>query len=120
MDLIAYLRVSTQRQVDEGLGREVQQRGIRKFARDGHHRIVDWESDEARSGDADDIDRPGLSVALARLERGEAQGLVVYRLDRLARRLWRQEMVIHQLQRQGVVVLSSKEADTDSEDPERV
>lgn len=120
MDLLAYLRVSTKTQVDEGLGLEVQQRGIRRWCRDSGHSIVGWESDEGRSGDLDDLDRPGLGKVLARLEAGEAKGLVVYRLDRLARRLWRQEMVIHQLRLRGGVVLSTKEVDTDSDEPERV
>lgn len=120
MDVVAYLRVSTKTQAEDGLGLDVQKSGIRRYARDGAHRIVGWESDEGRSGDIDEIDRPGLSKALARLEVGEAEALVVYRLDRLARRLWRQEMVIHQLRRQGAVVLSTKEADTDSDEPERV
>jgi site-specific DNA recombinase len=117
MDVVAYLRVSTQAQAEDGLGLEAQQRAIRRWCRDEGHRIVAWASDEGRSGDADEIDRPGLSTALAQAENGAAEAIVVYRLDRLARRLWRQELVIHQLRKSGRVVLSVHEDDVDSDDP---
>lgn len=120
MNVVAYVRVSTKKQVDEGLGIDVQEKALRRWARDQGHEIAAWERDEGRSGDSDEIDRPGLAAALACVEGGEAQAIAVYRLDRLARRLYRQEMVIHQLRLQGAVVLSVRESDTDSDEPERV
>ena len=40
MKLVAYLRVSTDRQAEEGLGLDVQDRAIRRWARDNGHRIA--------------------------------------------------------------------------------
>ncbi len=40
MKLVAYLHVSTDRQAEEGLGLDVQDRAIRRWACDNDHRIV--------------------------------------------------------------------------------
>lgn len=120
MNLVAYLRVSTTQQAEEGLGLEIQAEAIAKWATANGHRILATHRDEGRSGDAEEIDRPGLSAALAAVAEGGAEGMVVYRLDRLARRLFRQEMVIHQLRQRARVVVSVTEPDVDSDDPTRV
>src|SRR5436190_1749852 len=50
MKLAAYLRVSTDKQAEEGLGLEVQEEGIASWAADYGHRIVAWHRDEGQSG----------------------------------------------------------------------
>lgn len=91
MKLVAYLRVSTDRQAEEGLGLQVQERGIRAWARENGHRVVLWARDEGLSGSNGIDTRVGLHDALAALKDGDAGGLVMYRLDRLARSLTIQE-----------------------------
>lgn len=120
MNLLAYLRVSTAMQAEHGLGLEIQEQAITAWAAAAGHRILAVHRDEGVSGTADEIDRPGLSAALAALEAGAAEGLVVYRLDRLARQLYRQELIIAKLGERGRVVLSATEPDIESDDPTRI
>jgi DNA invertase Pin-like site-specific DNA recombinase len=81
---LAYIRVSTVEQADEGLSLDAQRATLTEQAeRRGWD--VEVVADEGRS--AKDLDRPGLQAALARLDRGEADVLVAIRLDRFSRDL---------------------------------
>jgi DNA invertase Pin-like site-specific DNA recombinase len=94
MRLAAYVRVSTQEQADKGHGLDVQRSAIRKWARANGHRIVSWHADEGISGAKPADERPGLADALRVVRAREATGLVVARLDRLARSVTVQEAVL--------------------------
>jgi DNA invertase Pin-like site-specific DNA recombinase len=94
MRLAAYLRVSTDRQAEEGLGLDVQEQAITKWAKTNRHTIVSWHRDEGVSGSNGVDGRPGLLDALNAIESGEATGVVVHNLDRLARTLTVQESVL--------------------------
>jgi DNA invertase Pin-like site-specific DNA recombinase len=116
---IGYLRVSTTEQV-EGFGLAVQEEAVRGYCRQHDLRLVTIESDEGISG-ANGLDnRQGLARALAALEGGDADVLVVKRLDRLARDLLVQETVLERLTQHGKEVRSVDEADISSDDPTRV
>jgi hypothetical protein len=79
--MIGYVRVSTADQVESGLGLAAQETAIREEA---ERRGWDLEivRDEGRSGKRVN---PGLRSALDDLRAGLADGLVVAKLDRLAR-----------------------------------
>lgn len=77
--LVAYIRVSTQRQGESGLGLEAQQESIRCYARGTP---ISAEYREVESGR--NCRRPQLARALAHCRRTNAT-LVVAKLDRLAR-----------------------------------
>lgn len=111
--LVAYLRVSTDKQADEGLGLEVQERAVRKWARQNRHRIVAVCSDEGVSGSNGLEARVELAVALEMLANGEARGLVVYRLDRLARDLVLQEQLLMEIRRMDAEVFSTSGGEQD-------
>jgi DNA invertase Pin-like site-specific DNA recombinase len=124
MRVIAYLRVSTERQAEEGLGLEVQEQAIRAWARANSHRIVGWYRDEGVSGSNGIETRLGLADALEALRAGEGKGLVVYRLDRLARDLIIQEQLLADVRRLGADVMSTSAAESgyladDPDDPSR-
>lgn len=94
MDLVAYLRVSSESQLD-GFGLDVQRKAVRTWAKRHGHRIVAECVDAGLSGTRDAADRPGLSSALDSLRPPpRARGLVVARLDRLARSLTVQEAIL--------------------------
>jgi DNA invertase Pin-like site-specific DNA recombinase len=118
---LGYIRVSTSEQAEHGLGLEVQQEAIRAYCRTHGFRLVDVLQDSGVSG-ANGLDhRLGLAEAVARLEAGTADVLMVYRLDRLARDLGLQETVIGQLERAGREIRSVTEGqDLGSDDPTRV
>lgn len=79
--VVGYLRVST---TDQEHGIDAQRAAILAEAQ-RHGWEVEWLSDEGKSGK--DIDRPGIRAALAVLAAGEADALVVSKLDRLSRSL---------------------------------
>lgn len=113
---IGYVRVSTDRQAEEGLGLQVQERAVRAWAKAHGLALVDVLRDEGESG-ANGLDtRRGLAEALARIERGDASTLVVYRLDRLARKLLVQLTVIDRLAQVGAEVVSVSEPEVDGPD----
>lgn len=99
MRIVAYLRVSTDRQADEGFGLEVQEQAIRAWAR-GQGRIVAVCKDRV-SGSTDAIDRPGLAQALGLVQSRKADAIVVARIDRLARDLVLNEWVRAEIVRAG-------------------
>jgi DNA invertase Pin-like site-specific DNA recombinase len=79
---VGYVRVSTTRQGDSGLGLESQEQTIRaECARRGW--TLDHIYSDVASGKTDR--RLGLHAALAALNSGHATGLVVAKLDRLTR-----------------------------------
>jgi DNA invertase Pin-like site-specific DNA recombinase len=82
--VIGYTRVSTEEQATSGLGLEDQHRHIAAEA-DRRSWTVDWVEDAGWS--AKDLNRPGITAALTSLREGEAQALVVAKLDRLSRSL---------------------------------
>jgi DNA invertase Pin-like site-specific DNA recombinase len=116
---LGYVRVSTAEQV-EGFGLDAQRDAIRRHCRTHGLRLLDVESDEGVSGSNGLDERHGLAAALAQLEAGNADVLVVARLDRLARSFVLQETIIERLQARGRTVVSVVQEDVSSDDPERV
>jgi len=81
---LGYIRVSTDKQADSGAGLQAQINFINAEAarRGGTVEIIS--EGEGRSG-RKLSNRPALLAAFNRLNKGEAQGLIVSKLDRLAR-----------------------------------
>lgn len=82
MQVIGYLRVSTDEQATSGLGLQAQRARIQSEA---DHRGWDvvWLVDDGYS--AKNLHRPALTEALALLAAHEAEALIVAKLDRLSR-----------------------------------
>jgi DNA invertase Pin-like site-specific DNA recombinase len=115
--LAAYLRVSTDRQADEGLGLDVQRHAIRGWAKENGHRIALWTADEGISGSNGLETREGLLEAYGALQNGSVTGLVVYRLDRLARDLVLQESLLSEAWRVGTRIYSTSPSEDSYLDP---
>jgi DNA invertase Pin-like site-specific DNA recombinase len=97
MNVVAYLRVSTDEQVQSGLGLEAQRTAVQdEAARRGWS--VAWEVDEGVSGKL--RNRPALDRALGRLKAGDAQALVVAKMDRLGRSVIQASDVLETARRQ--------------------
>lgn len=120
MKIVAYLRVSTGKQAEEGLGLEVQQQAIQSWAKAHGHKIVTVIADEGISGAKELDDRPGLAEALVMVGNGVVGGICVYRLDRLARDLVLQEQLLAEIRRHGgdLFTTSAAEAGYLSDDPD--
>ena len=117
--VIGYTRVSTAEQVD-GFGLDVQESAIRAYCKSENLYLVDIVSDEGQSGSNGLDDRLGLAEGLARMQRGEATALVVYRLDRLARDLLLQATIHVRLEAGGATVLSVSEPAVEGGDATRI
>src|SRR4051812_9767736 len=83
MRCIAYSRVSTQDQSDNGVSLEAQKEKLAAYAALYDLEIVETIEDAGES--AKSLNRPGLLQALAMLRRGQADGIIVVKLDRLTR-----------------------------------
>jgi DNA invertase Pin-like site-specific DNA recombinase len=120
-DLVAYLRVSTDRQASDGAGLDVQEDAIRRWARTNRHRIVAVYGDEGESGAL--LERDGWADVDSAIRDKESAGVVVYKLDRLARDLLVQEQPMCEVWRLGGEVYSTAADENklrnDPEDPTR-
>jgi DNA invertase Pin-like site-specific DNA recombinase len=124
MKVAGYVRVSTDRQAEHGLGLEVQEQAIRRWAKKSGHRLVAVFRDEGVSGSNGVTQRIGLIDALAALKARDAAGLVVARLDRLARDLIIQEQLLAEVKRSGATPFSTAPGEAayltdDPDDPSR-
>lgn len=121
MRLVAYLRVSYGSQLD-GFGLDVQERAVRSWTRAHSHHLVDIHTDAGVSGAtdaADAADRPGLSAALLALQQPpQAEGLIVARLDRLARALTVQEAALAIVWQAGGRVFTADAGEVRHDDPD--
>ncbi|HWE35056.1 MAG TPA: recombinase family protein [Isosphaeraceae bacterium] len=85
--LVAYYRVSTQKQGQSGLGLDAQRAAVADYARSSHGQIV-REFEEVETSTKDTLDnRPQLRTALE-LARATKATLVIAKLDRLARNVY--------------------------------
>ena len=118
------MRVSTEAQSEHGHGLDVQEQALRAWAKVHGHKLVDVLREEGVSGTKDLLDRPALAEGLHALRQRRAQGLVVYRLDRLARDLILQEQLLAEVKRLGAQVFSTMAGEAaylqdDPDDPSR-
>lgn len=79
---IAYIRVSTDKQAEQGLSLEAQRSKVTQYAALYDIEIVDIIVDAAS---AKTLERPGLELVLGALKRGDANAVLVTKLDRLTR-----------------------------------
>lgn len=80
---VAYLRVSTDKQADKGLSLDSQREKVKAYAELYDLELVEIVTDAGMS--AKTLDRPGLNHALEMLKSGQADALLVVKLDRLTR-----------------------------------
>lgn len=101
---VAYVRVS---QDDERP--ENQEFAIYKWAAERGATVVATERDVGISGAVPPGERPGWQAVVRRLETREAEGVVVYALDRIARSLWELAAVYRQFAERGWALYSVRE-----------
>lgn len=120
MKVVGYLRVSTDRQAEDGFGMAVQEAKVRAWCKEGGHRLVGIFRDEGISGTKGLGEREGLADAIAAIRGKSAEGIVVPKLDRLARDLIVQEQALAEVWRLGgqVFTCAPGEADYLTDDPD--
>jgi len=80
---LGYIRVSTSEQAKDGVSLEVQKEQLESYAKLYDIELVDIVADEGASGKS--LRRDGLETVLDRMEQGETDAILVYKLDRLTR-----------------------------------
>ena len=82
--VVGYVRVSTEEQAGRGVSVAAQETAVRRYCELHGLDLVDVVKDNGLSA-ATLAKRPGLVAVLERLRAGEADGIVVAKLDRLSR-----------------------------------
>lgn len=107
--LVGYCRVSTEEQTREGVSLDAQADRLRAYATAHEIELVGIETDAGVSGRVPPAQRPGLSAALERIRRGEADGLVAIKLDRISRSTRDALELVDQARRRGWRLVSVSE-----------
>ncbi|OHB69266.1 MAG: hypothetical protein A2W23_07610 [Planctomycetes bacterium RBG_16_43_13] len=81
--MLAYCRVSTDKQAEEGMSLAAQSEQIAKYAGLYDLEIIETIIDDGYS--ASNLDRPGLKQVFSMLDAGKVQGVIITKLDRLTR-----------------------------------
>lgn len=81
---IGYIRVSTTEQAQEGISLEAQASKIRAYCELNDLELLTIFEDAGKTGK--NLKREGIQEALAMIEAGNADALIVYKLDRLSRK----------------------------------
>jgi DNA invertase Pin-like site-specific DNA recombinase len=100
--LVAYVRVSREEERPEN-----QEYAIFRWAAEKGHQVVEVARDVDVSGAVPPQERPGWQKATQLLE--QADGVVVYALDRVARSLWDLAAVVKELESRGKLLISVRE-----------
>jgi site-specific DNA recombinase len=113
MRAIGYVRVSTDGQADHGISLDMQRTKVEAYASLHDLELVEVICDEGWS--AKSLQRPGVQRMLARVDAGEVEAVVVYKLDRLSRRTRDVLDLVERFERANVALHSIQESlDTQS------
>lgn len=118
MKVVAYCRVSTENQKEEGTV-NLQVNYIQEYCQKYCYELVSIFKDEGVSGGLEN--RPALAEMFSFLESNSKSidAVIIWKLDRLARDLYIQEHLIKKFESLKIKLISTKEADLDSSDPMR-
>lgn len=83
MECVAYMRVSTERQAEEGNGLESQRRDILSFAGKNEFVIKEWYIDDGYTGS--NMNRPALQRLISDCYSKKVKNVIAFKLDRLSR-----------------------------------
>lgn len=118
MKVVGYLRVSTDQQVESGLGLDAQKRAIENYATKIGQDVNEVFSDEGLSGSLSLEKRPGMLSAISALQKGDV--LVVAKRDRLGRDPLVVAMIESAITRKGARIVSAAGEGTHSDDPSSI
>ena len=110
MKTAIYTRVSTDSQVDNGYGLEVQIEKCKAMAVVKDYEIVAVLSDNGISGTLDETKRDGLAQLLQMAENKEIDCVIVFALDRLGRNTRLVLSLVEKLEALGIDLISCKES----------
>ena len=104
MRLVGYVRVSREDENPEN-----QEHAIQNYVQAKGYQLVEIEKDIGVSGALPPLEREGFRKVVEKLERKEADGVIVYALDRIARSLWELSTVVKEFDQKGWQIISIRE-----------
>ena len=107
MSFVGYIRVSTDEQVKSGISLDVQDSKIRDYAKLNDFDLSKVIHDEGESGK--DLKRPGMEEVIQLVISRKIDGIIVYKLDRLSRKVIDTLNLIEQFDRHGIAFHSITE-----------
>ena len=108
MKTIGYVRVSTEEQAKHGISLDMQRSKIKAYAALEDMDLIDIVGDEGISG-CNIQGRPGIQQVLEMVKSRQIKGVIVYKLDRLARNTIEALQVAKLMDRNGVALHSITE-----------
>ena len=108
MNVIGYIRVSTDRQAEQGVSLEAQEAKIRAMATVQGAELFEVIVDGGAS--AQNLNRPGLQRLLALVDSGKVKAVIVAKLDRLTRSVKDLCSVLELFEKGGVALISVAES----------
>lgn len=110
---VLYARVSTEEQARSGLSLDHQLRQMRLYCE--LHRITVWDHVVDTGASGKSLDRPGMAKVLALAAAGDADCVIVYRIDRLTRSVLDFANLVATFEQTGVALRSvTDQLDTSS------
>jgi len=103
--VVGYCRVSTVEQAERGFGLDLQRARLADYCLREGLDLIALHEDPGVSGTTPLAERPGLAEALSLVEAGEADAILVARLDRLARDVLEALLIERQFKEAGGDVL---------------
>ena len=83
MECVAYMRVSTEKQAEEGNGLDSQKRDILAWAGKNEYVIKEWYVDDGYTGS--NMNRPALQRLISDCYAKKIKNVIAFKLDRLSR-----------------------------------
>jgi DNA invertase Pin-like site-specific DNA recombinase len=108
MKAIGYVRVSTDRQAEQGVSLEAQEAKIRAMATVQGAELLDVIIDGGES--AKNLNRPGLQRLLTFVDSGRVEAVIVAKLDRLTRSVKDLCSLLELFEKRGVALISVAES----------
>jgi len=108
MKVIGYARVSTDKQADRGVSLDAQTEKIRAMVVVHNAELLDIIVEAGES--AKSLNRPGMQRLLALVDSGDAQAVIVAKLDRLTRSVKDLCELLEKFERRGVALISVAES----------
>jgi site-specific DNA recombinase len=108
MKTVGYVRVSTEKQADQGVSLEAQKAKVRAMATVQGAQLIEVIVDGGES--AKSLNRPGLQRLLAMVNNGNVQCVIVAKLDRLTRSVKDLCSLLELFEKKGVSLVSVAES----------
>jgi DNA invertase Pin-like site-specific DNA recombinase len=118
MKVVAYYRVSTDKQAQSGLGLEAQIESVQRFCKANGHTIVSEHTEAGVSGKSELSERPALLAAIAAIQMSSSPLLVAAKIDRLSRDVLIQLTLEKHLSQMGARFVSAAGEGTEDDSPQ--